>query len=86
MIEALGLDLKEIIFVIINFLVLIGVLGKFIYKPFLGALENRKQAIQDRFDQADIVNRRADAKMAKYKRQIAYAEEESRERTSPTKR
>lgn len=35
MLDALGLNLKEIIFVIINFLILVGVLGKFLYQPFL---------------------------------------------------
>lgn len=78
MLDALGLDLKEIIFVIVNFLILVGVLGKLIYKPFLGALENRKKAIQDKFDAAEAESRRADAKMTKYERHIAHAEEEAR--------
>ncbi len=79
MLDALGLNLKEIIFAVINFLILVGVLGKFLYKPFLGALEARKQAIKDTYDQADIVSRRADAKMAKYERRIANAEDEAYE-------
>ena len=79
MLDALGLNLKEIIFAMVNFLILVFVLGKFIYKPFLGMLENRKQMIQEKFDRADAVNKRADARMAKYNRQIAGAEEESRE-------
>ena len=79
MLDALGLNLKEIIFAMVTFLILVFVLGKFIYKPFLGMLENRKQMIQEKFDRADAVNKRADARMAKYNRQIAGAEEESRE-------
>lgn len=79
MLDALGLNLKEIIFAMVNFLILVFVLGKFIYKPFLGMLENRKQMIQEKFDRADAVNKRADARMTKYNRQIAGAEEESRE-------
>ena len=79
MLDALGLNLKEIIFVIINFLILIGVLGKFLYKPFLGALESRKRSIQDTYEKADAVSKRADAKMAKYARRIANAEDEGRE-------
>ena len=79
MLDALGLNLKEIIFAMVNFLILVFLLGKFIYKPFLGMLENRKQMIQEKFDRADAVNKRADARMAKYNRQIAGAEEESRE-------
>ena len=79
MLDALGLNLKEIIFAMVNFLILVFVLGTFIYKPFLGMPENRKQMIQEKFDRADAVNKRADARMAKYNRQIAGAEEESRE-------
>ena len=79
MLDALGLNLKVIIFAMVNFLILVFVLGRFIYKPFLGMLENRKQMIQEKFDRADAVNKRADARMAKYNRQIAGAEEESRE-------
>lgn len=79
MLDALGLNLKEIIFVIFNFLILVVVLGKFLYKPFLGALEARKQNIRNAFEQAEIVNKRADAKMAKYERRIANAEDEVRE-------
>ena len=79
MLEALGLNLKEIIFVIINFLVLVLVLGKFLYKPFLGALEARKENIREIYDKAEIASRRADAKMAKYERRIANAEDEARD-------
>ena len=74
MLDALGLNLKEIIFVIINFLILVGVLGKFLYQPFLGAIEARKQNIKDAYDKAAIESRRADAKMAKYERRIANQE------------
>ena len=79
MLDALGLNLKEIIFVIVNFLILVFVLGKFLYRPFLGALEARKQSIQETYDKAQIISRRADAKMAKYERRIANAEDEARD-------
>ena len=79
MLDALGLNLKEIIFAVVDFLILAAVLGKFLYKPFLGALEARKKAIKDTYDQAEVVSRRADAKMAKYERRIANAEDEAYE-------
>ncbi|MDD6311840.1 MAG: F0F1 ATP synthase subunit B [Firmicutes bacterium] len=79
MLESLGVDLKTIIFSMVNFLILVAVLGKFIYKPFLGMLEQRKNAIQEQFDKAEVLNSRANAKMAKYNRQIANAEEEARD-------
>ncbi len=79
MLEALGISLKELIFVIINFLILVAVLGKFLYKPFLGALEKRKQAIEDAFSNADATNRKADEKYEAYTKKLARAEAESRE-------
>ena len=79
MIEALGISVTEFLFYMINFLILVGVLTKFLYKPFLGILEERKQKIQDAFDNAEMINRRADEKMANYTSRIANVEEEGRQ-------
>lgn len=79
MIEALGIDLKEFIFYLINFLILVGVLTKFLYKPFLNVLDTRKQSIQDALDNAEMLNRRVNEKMDHYDRQIAKLEEQGRE-------
>src|SRR3989338_3661781 len=43
--EALGLDFKIILFQAVNFLLLMIVLGKILYKPILGLLEDRKRSI-----------------------------------------
>lgn len=79
MVEALGMSLKEFIFYLVNFLILVGVLGKFLYKPFLNLMETRRQSIVDALDNAEAVNRRADEKMANYDRKIAKLEAEGRE-------
>lgn len=79
MAQALGMSLTEFIFYLINFLILVGVLGKFLYKPFLEFMNNRRQSIQDALDNAELTNRRADEKMQNYNKRIAKAEEESRE-------
>lgn len=79
MIEALGISLKEFIFYLINFLILVGVLTKFLYKPFLNVMETRKQSIKDALDNAELTNRRADEKMQNYNKRIARVEEEGRE-------
>ena len=79
MVEALGMSLTEFIFYLINFLILVGCLTKFLYKPFLNVLETRKQSIQDALDNAELTNRRADEKMENYNRQIAKLEEQGRE-------
>ncbi|QAT43887.1 F0F1 ATP synthase subunit B [Aminipila luticellarii] len=79
MAEALGINLSEIIFAIVNFLILVTVLAKFLYKPFIEMLENRKQTIQDSFDHAADTNRRADEKMDEYNKRISNVEQEGRE-------
>ena len=79
MVEALGISLTEFIFYLINFLILIGCLTKFLYKPFLNILETRKQSIQDALENAELTNRRADEKMHNYNKRIARVEEEGRE-------
>ena len=52
MVEALGISLKEFIFYLLNFAVLAGGLWFFLYHPFIGVLEARKQRIQDALDTA----------------------------------
>ena len=79
MVEALGISLKEFIFYLINFVILCGALGFFLYKPFLAILDKRKTTIQDALDSAELTNRKADEKMANYERRIAKVEEEGRE-------
>ena len=79
MVEALGISLKEFIFYLINFLILMGVLTRFLYKPFLNILAARKQSIKDALDNAELTNRRADEKMEQYSKRISKVEEESRE-------
>ncbi len=79
MVEALGLSLTEFVFYVINFLILVGLLTKFLYRPFLNMLETRKQSIQDARDNAELINRRADEKMENYDRQIVKLEEQGRE-------
>lgn len=79
MIEALGISLTEFIFYLINFLILVGALTKFLYKPFLNVMETRKQSIKDALDNAELTNRRADEKMQNYNKRIVKIEEEGRE-------
>lgn len=79
MVEALGLTLKEFVFYLLNFIILIGILGKFLYRPFINMLETRRQTIKEAFDSAEATNKRADEKLAKYEKRIANVEEEGRE-------
>ena len=79
MLDALGINLKDLIFAVANFLILVLILGKFLYKPFLGILEKRKQTIEDAFTNAEATNRQADEKYEAYTKKLARAEAESRE-------
>ena len=79
MLDALGINLKDLIFAVANFLILVLSLGKFLYKPFLGILEKRKQTIEDAFTNAEATNRKADEKYEAYTKKLARAEAESRE-------
>ena len=79
MLDALGINLKDLIFAVANFLILVLILGKFLYKPFLGILEKRKQTIEDAFTNAEVTNRKADEKYEAYTKKLARAEAESRE-------
>ena len=79
MVEALGISLTEIIFAVVNFLILVGVLTKFLYHPYLNMLDNRKQSIVDSFAHAEDTNRLADEKLDTYNKRIANVENESRE-------
>jgi F-type H+-transporting ATPase subunit b len=45
--EALGIDIKLILFQAANFLILMAVLKKFLYKPILGVLEKRQKEAED---------------------------------------
>lgn len=79
MLDALGITLIEFVYYLINFILLIWILGHFLYKPFLNTLETRRRTIKEAFDSAEATNKRADEKLAKYEKQIANVEEEGRE-------
>ena len=70
MLDALGINLKDLIFAVANFLILVLILGKFLYKPFLGILEKRKQTIEDAFTNAEATNRKADEKYEAYTKSL----------------
>ena len=79
MVEALGISLIEFVFYLINFIILVGVLGKFLYRPFINMLDMRRQTIKDAFDSAEATNRKADEKLANYEKRIANVESEGRD-------
>lgn len=53
---------------IINFLVLVWLLKRFLYKPVIGAMERREQRIAERLDQAQQKQKDADQRAQRYQR------------------
>ena len=69
----------SIIMIWITVIVLFLVLKKFFFEKVKNFMETRSNSIQDAFDSAEGVNRRADEKMQNYTKRIANVEAEGRE-------
>ena len=63
----------------ITVIVLFLVLKKFFFEKVKNFMETRSNSIQDAFDSAEAVNRRADEKMQNYTKRIANVDAEGRE-------
>ena len=69
----------SIIMIWITVIVLFLVLKKFFFEKVKNFMETRSNSIQDAFDSAEAVTRRADEKMQNYTKRIANVEAEGRE-------
>ena len=69
----------SIVMIWITVIVLFLVLNKFFFEKVKNFMETRSNSIQDAFDSAEAVNRRADEKMQNYTKRIANVEAEGRE-------
>ena len=69
----------SIIMIWITVIVLFLVLKMFFFEKVKNFMETRSNSIQDAFDSAEAVNRRADEKMQNYTKRIANVEAEGRE-------
>ena len=69
----------SIIMIWVTVIVLFLVLKKFFFEKVKNFMETRSNSIQDAFDSAEAVNRRADEKMQNYTKRIANVEAEGRE-------
>ncbi len=65
--------------IVINLLILYIILKKFFWEKIRKFMTDRQDAIQDAFDSAEAMNKRADEKMRNYSARIANVEEEGRE-------
>jgi len=67
----------DLIYTLVNIIILVVLLRIFLWKPVLGILEKRRQTIQDDLDQAARTNREAQAAKAEYASALAGARRES---------
>ena len=65
--------------ILINVAILYFILKRFFWEKVRTFMLDRQAAVQDAFDSAEAINRRADEKMQNYSRRIANVEDESRE-------
>lgn len=56
---------------IINFLVLVWILKRFLYKPVLGVIERRRQGIQETLDRAEALRDETDSLKSQYEHRLA---------------
>jgi len=75
----MSVNFHDMIWAIINFLILVAILHKFLYKPIIGMLDSRKQAIQSQLDQASEARNEAMQVKEEYTREMQNARQEAQE-------
>lgn len=78
-IEALGINLPQLIAQIVNFALLLIILRLVLYKPILGMLESRKQKIAEGLNAAEIARAEAAQAQANIQSQLDTARHEGQE-------
>jgi len=75
----MNIHVPEMIWAIINFLVLVAILNKFLYKPLLGMLEARKQQIKNQLAEAEAARDEAARIKEEYTKEMQNARQEAQE-------
>ena len=75
----MNINIPDMIWAIINFLVLVAILNKFLYKPLLGMLETRKEEIKHRYDEAETARSDALKMKEEYNQEMQNARREAQE-------
>jgi F-type H+-transporting ATPase subunit b len=76
----MSVDIIQILTHVVAFLIMLWVLRKFAWRPFLGILEERRLQIQSDFDAAAAKRREAEETAARYTAQMKDIENEKRAR------
>lgn len=74
--DLLSADPGLIVWTIVTFLLLLGILWKFAWNPILGALDAREQAIQKTIDDAERLQAQAEAVLKEHQQRMAEARAE----------
>jgi F-type H+-transporting ATPase subunit b len=69
---------SDLLFAVINFLVLVAILSKFLYKPVLNMLETRKEQVRNDLDKAEKAKVEAQQIKDEYAKQMEQAKQEAR--------
>lgn len=79
LISKLGIDWKLLVAQIINFLVLLAILYKFLYRPVLELMQKRTRRIEDGLNKAKEIEEELVKTRQDYKNQISRAKKEANE-------
>lgn len=76
--EALGINLNFLISQIINFVIILWLLSRFVWHPIMNVLQQRRQRIQDSLAEAERISQEAARERQQFQQQLA----EERQRTA----
>ncbi len=79
MLEALGFQTGKFLWSIVNFLVLLFILKKLLYKPLLQMLDERKNAIEEAITNAETAKTEAEKLRKDYETRLAEARQEAQD-------
>ncbi len=75
----MSIDSNTLIWSVINFVVLLAILYKFLYKPILTAFDKRQEEIANNLSHAEASRKEAEEMFADYKQQLEKASKEAGE-------
>ncbi len=73
----MSIDPSTMIWSIINFLILLAILYKFLYNPVLNVLDKRKEEVANNLSHAEATRKQAEDMFADYRKQLADASAEA---------
>jgi F-type H+-transporting ATPase subunit b len=76
-VEALGIDLGAFIWYLVNFVILLFVLQRFLYRPVLGAMQTRETRIRESIENAEQVKQQVARAQQDYDARVNEARQEA---------